>query len=107
MQTTIQPSLAQQILQPRAIAIVGASDDPSKTTARPQQFLEHAGFKGAKYFVNPRRDTVQGAKAWPTLGVLPEVPDHVYVMTGADHAIEAVRECAQLGIPVATILASG
>jgi acyl-CoA synthetase (NDP forming) len=107
MQTNIRPSLAQQILQPRAIAIVGASDDPSKTTARPQQFLEHAGFKGAKYFVNPRRDTVQGAKAWPALSALPEVPDHVYVMTGAEHAIDAVRECAELGIPVATILASG
>jgi acetate---CoA ligase (ADP-forming) len=107
METIIRRSLAQHILQPRAIAIVGASDDASKTTARPQQFLEHSGFGGAKYFINPRRETVQGAKAWPSLSALPEVPDHVYIMTGAEHAIEAVRECADLGIPVATILASG
>lgn len=107
METAIRESLAQQILQPRAIAIVGASDDPSKTTARPQQFLEHAGFKDPVYFVNPRRETVQGAKAWPSLSALPEVPDHVYIMTGAEQAVEAVRECAQLGIPVATVLASG
>jgi len=107
METAIKDSLAQQILHPRAIAIVGASDDPSKTTARPQQFLENAGFTGPTYFINPRRETVQGAKAWPSLSSLPEVPDHVYIMTGADHAIETVRECASLGIPLATVLASG
>lgn len=100
-------SLSQQILQPKSIAIVGASDDPTKTTARPQQFLHRSGFTGAQYFVNPRRDTVQGVKGYPNLTALPEVPDHVYVMTGADHAVEAVRECAALGIPVATILPSG
>lgn len=107
METTIRASLAQQILQPRAIAIVGASDDPTKTTARPQQFLQRSGFAGAQYFINPRRETVQGAKAYPSLSALPEIPDHAYIMTGADQAIEAVRECAALGIPVATILASG
>lgn len=107
METITQAALAQQILQPRAIAIVGASDDPTKTTARPQQFLEQSGFAGNTYFINPRRETVQGVKAWPNLTALPEVPDHVFIMTGAEHAIEAVAECATLGVPVATILASG
>lgn len=100
-------SLATAVLAPSVVAIVGASDDPTKTTARPQQFLAQAGFEGVAYFVNPRRETVQGAKAWPSLSSLPEVPDHVYVMTGAEAAIEAVRECARIGVPVATILASG
>jgi acyl-CoA synthetase (NDP forming) len=99
--------LARAVLDPRSVAIVGASDDPAKTTARPQQFLARSGFAGTAYFVNPRRETVQGVKAWPSLTELPEVPDHVYVMTGAEAAIAAVRECAQLGVPAATVLASG
>lgn len=107
METMTRESLSQQILQPKAIAIVGASDDPTKTTARPQQFLHRSGFTGTQYFINPRRDTVQGTRAYPSLKDLPEIPDHVYVMTGAEHAIEAVLECAEIGIPVATILASG
>ncbi|WP_431710574.1 acetate--CoA ligase family protein [Glutamicibacter uratoxydans] len=107
MMKTLSPSLAQQLLQPRAIAVVGASDDPTKTTARPQQFLKHAGFEGATYFINPRRETVQGAKAWPSLGALPETPDLVFIMTGAERAIEAVKECGEVGVPVAVVLASG
>ncbi|MBX7449274.1 acetate--CoA ligase family protein [Mycolicibacterium sp. 3033] len=95
------------MINPSSVAIVGASDDPKKTTARPQQFLARAGYTGNAYFINPRRDTVQGAKAWPSLSALPEVPEHVYVMTGAEAAIEAVRECAQLGVPVVTVLSSG
>jgi acyl-CoA synthetase (NDP forming) len=59
------------------------------------------------YFINPTRDRVQGERAWPSLSALPEVPDHVYIMTGAETAIEVVGECARLGVPVATVLASG
>lgn len=107
MNTALNSSLSQQLLDPKSIAIVGASDDPSKTTARPQQFLERADFKGQAYFINPRRETVQGAKAWPSLSALPEVPDLVYIMTGAEAAIQAVIECAEVGVGVAVILASG
>lgn len=102
-----QIGLATALLSPGSIAIVGASDDPAKTTARPQQFLERAGYTGNKYFINPRRETVQGEKAWPSLTSLPEVPDHVYIMTNAESAIDAVRECAELGVNVATVLSSG
>ena len=102
-----ETSLAGPLLEPRSVAIVGASDDPRKTTGRPQRFLAQAGYQGATYFVNPRRDTVQGVRAWPSLSALPEVPDHIYVMTGADAAVEAVREAARLGVPVATVLSSG
>lgn len=98
---------AESLINPPTVAIVGASNDPRKTTARPQQFLSQAGFQGTAYFINPSRDTVQGEKAWPSLTSLPEVPDHVYIMTGAEAAIEAVRECARLGVPVATVLSSG
>ncbi|WP_051613531.1 acetate--CoA ligase family protein [Rhodococcus sp. UNC23MFCrub1.1] len=100
-------SFAQRVIDPKSIAIVGASDDPKKTTARPQQFLAQAGYAGNAYFINPRRETVQGAKAWPSLSSLPEVPEHVYIMTGAEAAIAAVEECAQLGVTAATVLSSG
>jgi acetate---CoA ligase (ADP-forming) len=108
----MRPSLfalpfAESVINPKAIAIVGASNDPRKTTARPQQFLAQAGFRGTAYFINPARDTVQGEKAWPSLSSLPEVPDHVYIMTGAEAAIDAVHECARLGVAVATVLSSG
>jgi acyl-CoA synthetase (NDP forming) len=107
MNATETRTLADNILHPRTVAIIGASDDPTKTTARPQQFLARAGFTGTAYLINPRRETVQGVKAWPSVTDLPEVPDHVYIMTGAEAAIAAVSECSRVGVPVATVLASG
>ncbi|QNP74913.1 acetate--CoA ligase family protein [Streptomyces roseirectus] len=99
--------LSQALLNPRSVAVVGASDNPAKATGRPQRFLAQAGYEGRAYFVNPRRETVQGEKAWPSLTALPEAPEHVYIMTGAEAAIEAVRECARTGVRVATILSAG
>lgn len=99
--------LGQALLAPRSIALVGASDDISKTSARPLQYLRRAGYEGTIYPINPRRKTVLGETAWPSLSELPSVPDHAFILTPTEEAVEAARECARLGVPVATILASG
>jgi len=70
-------------------------------------YLRRAGFGGAVYVVNPRRDDVQGVRAYPFLRDLPEVPEHVYVLVGTRVATEAVAECAAIGVKVATVLADG
>jgi acyl-CoA synthetase (NDP forming) len=95
------------LLTPRSVALVGASDDATKTAARPLRFLRQSGFRGKIYPVNPRRSTVLGEKAWPSLASLPEIPEHAYVLAPTEAALDAVEECARLGVKVATILASG
>lgn len=100
-------ALAQALLNPRSVALVGASDDLAKTSGRPLQFLHRAGFKGTVYPVNPKRPTVQGAQAWPDLASLPEVPEHVFVLTPTDTVISTLEECARLGVKLVTVLAGG
>jgi len=100
-------SLAQALLSPRCVALFGASDDAGKTAGRPLKFLRAAGFQGNVYPVNPNRRTVQGETAYPSLAELPEVPEHVFILTATDAVLDAVRECARLGVKVVTILASG
>lgn len=104
---TVDQSLSQALLSPRSIALVGVSDDTAKTGGRPLMFLRKAGFKGTIYPINPKRTTIQGERAWASLRDLPEVPDHVYILTPTESAVEAVRECAQIGVKVVTVLASG
>jgi acyl-CoA synthetase (NDP forming) len=99
--------LAQALLAPRSIAIVGQSNDAGKTAGRPLKYLRQAGFTGRVYPVNERRDSVLSERAWPSLEALPEVPEHVYVVTGTKAAVEAVRDCGRLGVKVATVLADG
>jgi len=100
-------SLGQALFSPRSIAIIGASDDPAKTSGRPVLFLRRAGFQGAIYPVNPRRDTVLGERAWPSVAALPEVPDHAYIVTPTDLVLPALEDCAAAGVRVASILANG
>lgn len=100
-------ALRQALLAPQRIALVGASDDPTKTAARPLRYLRRAGFAGTIYPINPRRDSVGGERAWRSLDALPEVPDHAYILTPTEAAIAAVEECGRAGIAVATVLADG
>ena len=107
MPTPPSEKLAQALFAPRAVAIVGQSNDPGKTAGRPLKYLRQAGFAGRVYPVNTGRDTVLGERAWPSLSGLPEVPEHVYIVTGTAQVVQAVRECGTLGVKVATVLADG
>jgi acetate---CoA ligase (ADP-forming) len=99
--------LAQALLAPRSIAIVGQSDDPTKAAGRPLKLLRQAGYAGRVYPVNPRRRTVLGERAWPALTALPQAPEHAFIVTAADAAIAAVEEAGRIGVKVATVLADG
>ncbi len=100
-------ALRQKLLSPRSIALIGASDDPAKNAARPLNFLRRGGYAGTVYPINPRRKTVLGERAWPSLAALPEVPDHAYVLLPTEAVVEAVAQCGKLGVPLVTVLADG
>jgi acyl-CoA synthetase (NDP forming) len=100
-------ALAQALLSPASVALVGASDDLAKTSARPQRYLRDAGFTGAVYPVNPHRRTVQGQPAFPSLAALPEVPEHVFVLSSTATVLPVIEECGRLGVGLVTVLASG
>ena len=65
------------------------------------------GYAGRVYPINPRRETVLGERAWPSLAALPEAPEHAYIVTPTEAAVAAVEECGRLGVKVATVLADG
>jgi acetate---CoA ligase (ADP-forming) len=100
-------ALRQKLLSPRSIALIGASDDPTKNAARPLSFLRRGGYGGTAYPINPRRATVLGERAWPSLDVLPEVPDHAYVLLPTEAVVDAVAVCGKAGVPLVTVLADG
>jgi len=94
-------------LEPRSIAVVGASDNPHKVGGRPILYMKRYGFRGAIYPINPGRAEVQGLKAYAALGDLPEVPDLAVVAVAGDEAVRAVEECAAKGVKVAVVMTSG
>jgi acyl-CoA synthetase (NDP forming) len=97
----------QVALNPKSIAIVGASDPPHKVGGRPILFMKNYGYKGKVFPINPARAEVQGYKAYPDLASLPEVPDMAIVALAGEATVQAVERCADMGVKVAVILASG
>ena len=100
-------SFIHALMRPRTIALIGASDNPSRTAGRPLRYLRRHGFEGKVYPVNPRRTEVQGEPAWPSLEALPEAIDQAYVLLDTAPAMAVVEDCARLGIPVVSVLADG
>jgi acetate---CoA ligase (ADP-forming) len=100
-------TLRQKLLAPRSIALIGASDDLAKNAARPLHFLRCGGYAGTIYPINPRRATVLGERAWPSLEALPEVPDHAYVLVPTEAVVDVVAQCGRLGVPLVSVLADG
>jgi acyl-CoA synthetase (NDP forming) len=103
----VRKPLAQVLLAPHSVAIIGQSNDATKTAGRPLKYLRQAGYAGRIYPINPRRDEVLGERAWLSLAGLPEVPDHAYIVASTEATMEAIEECARIGVPVVTALANG
>ena len=107
LRSDIPPSLRQALLSPRSVALIGQSNDATKTAGRPLKYLRQAGYPGRIYPINARRDQVLGERAYPSLAALPEVPEHAYIVAPTEATVEAVEECGRLGVTVATVLADG
>ena len=96
-----------RLLQPRSVAVIGASTDAGKTAGRPVAYLRKHGFSGDIYPVNPRVDAIDGLRCYADVASLPAVPDVAIVLLGAERAHIAVRELAARGTAAAIVLASG
>lgn len=96
-----------RLLQPRSVAVIGASGDPTKTAGRPVSYLLKHGFSGAIYPVNPKLDRIGELTCYKDIASLPEVPDVGIVLLGAERAHLAVRDLAARGCAAAIVLASG
>ena len=65
MSASSPDDLRQALLSPQSVAIVGQSNDVSKTAGRPLKYLRQAGFAGRIYPVNPGRESVLGSRLSP------------------------------------------
>jgi acyl-CoA synthetase (NDP forming) len=95
------------LLNPRSIAIVGASDDPTRIGGRPLRHMLNQRFQGGIYPVNPKRDIVQGLRAYPALGDIDGDLDFVLVAVPAPMVAEQVRAAAAKNARTVMVFSSG
>ena len=92
---------------PRSVAVLGASADPLRIGGRPIAYMLQQNFAGPIYPVNPKRDEVQGLRAYASVAALPEVPECAVVAVAAGIAVQAVQDLADAGVKSTIVLSAG
>jgi len=99
--------LHKALFEPRRIALIGASADRTRLTARAQLYLRKHGFTGDILPVHPREKEVLGERAYPSVADIPGEVDFAYILLGTQHVEGVVDAVAAKGIPAAAVLADG
>ena len=95
------------LLRPESVAVIGASNDPTRIGGRPVRYLRDARFGGRVYPVNPRHAHVQGLTAFTRIADVPEAPDLAIVAVPAPSVVETVEACAARGVRAAVVFSAG
>jgi acetyl-CoA synthetase len=95
------------LLEPRSIAVVGATDRDDSYAGNVLRNLARAGFAGPVWGVNPRREEVLGRPCVASVGDLPEPVDAVVVAIPAAGVPDVVAEIGARGCGGAVVLSAG
>ena len=95
------------LLNPKTIAVVGASDRASSWALEIHSNLGGFGFPGQIFPVNPRRPTVWGREAYKSLKDVPAEVQLAIIAIPAGAAVDAVSACGEADIPAAMVVSSG
>jgi len=105
-QPVTRPSLAA-FFDPRCVAVIGASRDPSKVGGSVLANLRSAGFPGRVIPVNAVADTVQGLRAYPSLLDAEGDVDLAVITVPAPAVLAALKECVSKGVRGAVVISAG
>jgi uncharacterized protein len=98
MRELSRDELVQIYADTRVIAVVGASNDPSKPGRNIPTYLKSQGFRIIP--VNPRGGEIIGEQAYASLRDIPEPVDVVEVFRPAEEAPDIARDAVAIGAKV-------
>lgn len=96
-----------RFLNPRGVAVVGASNDLSRIGGQPLRLLTEFGYAGKVYPVNPKYSEIKGLACYPDVASVPQPCDVALVALSAPHVPGVIEQCGRAGIPYALVLSAG
>jgi acetate---CoA ligase (ADP-forming) len=97
----------ERLLNPRGIAVVGASADAARPGAQAVHALEQHGYAGHVYPVNPKYREIGGKPCYASVRTIDGVCDVAVIALPAPAVPGVVGECADRGIPYAVVQGGG
>ncbi len=100
-------SAMRRLMQPRSVAVVGASNEQGKIGNSVMRNLIDGGFPGEIHPVNPKADDILGRKAYKSVTDVPGEVDVAVFAIPAKFVPAALEEVGRKGIPNAVLIPSG
>jgi acyl-CoA synthetase (NDP forming) len=96
----------RRMLEPRSVAVVGASVKAGSLGAQMMAELRRAGFEGTVYPVNPGYEEVDGHRCYPSIGEVPAQVDMAILGVANVRVEQALRDAAAAGAGSAVTFSS-
>jgi acetyl coenzyme A synthetase (ADP forming)-like protein len=93
--------------QPRSVAIVGASRNPTSIGGRILAALIAGGFRGDLYPVNPNAASVASLPAYASMRSLPQAPELAVIAVPRDAVLGVIDDCAARAVRAVVVITAG
>ena len=100
-------SALKDIMSPKSVAIVGASDDKGRIGGKPLSYMLDQNYSGKIFPVNPKHQTIQGLKSYKSLTEIEDDLDFVLVAVPSIHVTNVLNEAVKKKAKTALIFSSG
>jgi acetyltransferase len=94
-------------LRPATVAVVGATEAQGTVGRTLLWNLISTPFGGTVFPVNPKRPSVLGIQAYPSLSALPAPADLAVIATPATSVPAVIAECVETGVKGAIVISAG
>ena len=95
------------LLQPRSVAVVGASRRAESVGHAVLLKIRHGRFTGRLWAVNAHAESVADVPCYATVAQLPDVPDLAVLAVPAARVGAVAEECGQAGVRALVVLTAG
>lgn len=96
-----------QLLNPRSVAVIGASNQPHRPGNAVMRNLLQGSFAGPIMPVTPKYKAVNGVLAYGSVAALPEVPDLAIICTRANRVPALIQQLGKKGTRSVIVIAAG
>ena len=95
------------MMNPRSVAIIGASKNPDKVGHVILQNYVNAGYSGRLYPVNKDADEIMGLKAYARVGDIKDRIDLAVIAVPAKFVPGVLEECGKAGVRSTVVVSGG
>lgn len=97
----------EEVLQPRSVAILGASRSPQKWGHVAAKQLIAGGFAGDIYLINPSVSEILGLPTYPSIKDVPGKVDLAVIATAFNHVERSIEDCIAHGVKGIVVITAG